>query len=51
MDEKTRDEELQYDLNRKEAKILALSSGKISTYERLTGKKYTFWWKSNDTTS
>ena len=29
MDDKTRDEKLQYDIDRKAANILALSSGKI----------------------
>ena len=33
------DEKLQYDINRKDAKILALSSGKISKYEFLTGEQ------------
>ena len=31
-----RDEEIQYDINREAAKILALSSGKIRKYEYLT---------------
>ena len=30
---KTRDQKLQYDINRKAAKISALSSGKINKYE------------------
>ena len=34
-----RDEELQYDINREDAKILALSSGKIDRYEYLTGEE------------
>ena len=34
-----RDEELQYDINRENAKILALSSGKIDRYEYLTGEE------------
>ena len=29
IDDKIRDEKMQYDINREEAKILALSSGKI----------------------
>ena len=33
-----RDEKLQYDINRKAAKISALSSGKIHKYEYLTGE-------------
>ena len=35
-DYKIRDENLQYDINRKAAKISALSSGKIDKYEYLT---------------
>ena len=31
------DENLQYNINREAAKILALSSGKIDKYEYLTG--------------
>ena len=33
------DEKLQYDINREEAKISALSSGKIDKYECLTGEE------------
>ena len=33
IDDKIRDEKLQYDINREEAKIFALSSGKIDKYE------------------
>ena len=33
------DEKLQYDINRKAAKISALSSGKIHKYEYLTGEE------------
>ena len=36
IDDKIRDEKLQYGINRKEAKISALSSGKIHKYEYLT---------------
>ena len=36
-DEKIRDEEIQYDINREATKISALSSGKIDKYEYLTG--------------
>ena len=32
------DEKLQYDINRRAAKILTLSSGSIHKYEYLTGK-------------
>ena len=38
-DNKIRDEKLQYDINRKAAKISALSSGKIDKYEYLTGEE------------
>ena len=38
IDDKIRDEKLQYDINREAAKILALSSGKIDKYEYLTGE-------------
>ena len=34
-----RDEKLQYDINREEAKISALSSGKIDKYEYLTDEE------------
>ena len=37
IDNKIKDEKLQYDVNREAAKILALSSGKIDKYEYLTG--------------
>ena len=33
-----RDENLQYDINRKAAEILAKSSGKLHKYEYITGK-------------
>ena len=36
---KIRDEKLQYDINRKSAKISALSSGNINKYEYLTGEE------------
>ena len=38
IDDQTRDEKLQYDINREAAKISALSSGKIHKYEYLTGE-------------
>ena len=38
IDKKSRDEKLQYDINREAAKISSLSSGKIQKYEYLTGK-------------
>ena len=38
IDEKIRDEELQYDINKEAAKISALSSGKVHKYEYLTGE-------------
>ena len=34
-----KDEKLQYDINREDAKISALSSGKIDKYEYLTGEE------------
>ena len=39
IDDKNRDEKLQYDINREAAKISALSSGKIDKYEYLTGEE------------
>ena len=39
IDDKIRDENLQYDINREAEKISALSSGKIDKYEYLTGKE------------
>ena len=39
IDDKIRDEKLQYDINREIAKISALSSGKIDKYEHLTSKE------------
>ena len=36
-DEKIRDEEIQYDINREATKVSALSSGKIDKYEYLAG--------------
>ena len=38
IDDKIRDEKLQYDINREAAKISALSSDKIHKYEYLTGE-------------
>ena len=38
IDDKIRDEKLQYDVNREAAKISALSSDKIHEYEYLTGE-------------
>ena len=37
IDDKIRDEKLQFDINREAAKISELSSGKIDKYEYLTG--------------
>ena len=37
IDDKIRDEKLQYDINREATKISALSSGKIDKYEYLSG--------------
>ena len=39
IDDNIRDEKLQYDINREAAKISALSSSKIDTYEYLTGEE------------
>ena len=39
IDDKVRDEKLQYDINRKPEKISALSSGKIGKFEFLTGQE------------
>ena len=39
VDDKIRDEKLQYDINREAAKISALSSGKNDKYEYLTGEE------------
>ena len=38
INDKIRDEKLQYDINREAAKISILSSGKIDKYEYFTGK-------------
>ena len=39
IDNKIRDEEVQYDINRETAKLLTLSSGKTDKYEFLTGNE------------
>ena len=39
IDDKIRDEKLQNDINREDAKISALSSGKSDSFEYLTGKE------------
>ena len=39
IDDKIRDEKLQYGITREAAKISALSSGKIDKYESLTGEE------------
>ena len=38
-EDQIRDEKLQYDINRKAAKLSALSSSKIDKYEYLTGEE------------
>ena len=38
IDDKNRDEKLQYDINREAAKVSGLSLGKVDKYEYLTGK-------------
>ena len=39
IDDKIKDEKLQYNINREAAKISALSSGEIDKYEYLTGEE------------
>ena len=39
IDDKIRDEKLQYDINREATKTPVLSSGKIGKYEYLTGEE------------
>ena len=39
IDDEIRDEKLQYDVNREEQKILAVSYGNIDQYEFLTGEE------------
>ena len=39
IEDKIKDEKIQYDINREAAKISALSSGKIDKYEYLTGEE------------
>ena len=39
IDDQIRDEKLQHDINREDAKIFALSSNKFNKYQYLTGKK------------
>ena len=39
IDDKIKDEKLQYDIKREAAKMSALSSGKINKYEYLTGEE------------
>ena len=39
IDDKIRNEKLQYDINREAAEITALSSSEIDTHEYLTGKE------------
>ena len=41
INDKIRDEKLQYDINKEAAKISALSSFKIDKYEYLTGEEIT----------
>ena len=42
INDETRDEKLQYDINREALKISALSSGEIHKYESLTGEDIRF---------
>ena len=39
IDDKIKDEKLQYDINREAAKISVLSSGRVNKYEYLTGEE------------
>ena len=39
IDDKIKDEKLQYDINREAAKISSFSSGKIDAYKYLTGEE------------
>ena len=39
IDDRIRDEKLQYNINREKAKISTLSSGKINKYEYLKGEE------------
>ena len=39
INDKIKDEKLQYDINREAAKISALLSGKIDKYEHITGEE------------
>ena len=39
IDDQIEDEKIQYDINRKSAKISVLSSGKVDKYEYLTGEE------------
>ena len=39
IEDRIRDEKIQYDINREAAKMSALSSGKIDKYQYLTGEK------------
>ena len=40
IDDKIRDEKLQYNINREAAKTSAFSSGKVDKYKYLTSEKY-----------
>ena len=39
IDNKIKDEKVKYDINKKVAKVSALSSGKIAKYEYITGEE------------
>ena len=39
IDDKIKNDKLQHDINRAEAKIFALSLGKVNKYENLTGEE------------
>ena len=42
IDDKIKDEKIQYEINRDAAKISALSSGKINKYDYINGQKICF---------
>ena len=49
IDDKIRDEKLQYDIDRETSNISTLSSGKIDKYEYFTGGDILTWQKSDRT--
>ena len=51
IDDKIRDEKLQYDINREAAKISALSSVKLINMNIFRWRNITIWSEKNDKTS